>query len=107
MWLDRQPHQSIGDKPVSFTEHAMTRSQQRGVPPLVVNWVRTFGHKEFDHHGAVTRYLDKAGKRRLTKEVGSQVIRQLEAYLDVYVVESASDGGVITIGRRYKRVNRV
>jgi len=64
------------------------------------------GQKSFDHRGTVTRYLDKAAKKALTKAIGSQVVRQLESFLDVYVIESTDDGAVITIGHRYKRINR-
>lgn len=91
---------------MNVTKHAAIRSQQRGIPPIVIEWVRKFGQKEFDHRGAVTRYLDKDARKTLTKVIGSQVIRQLETFLDVYVIESTVNGGVITTGHRYKRINR-
>ena len=89
-----------------LTNHASIRSQQRGIPLFVIEWVQKFGQKAFDHRGTVTRYLDKAAKKSLTKTIGFQVVRQFETFLDVYVIESTTNGGVITTGHRYKRINR-
>lgn len=92
---------------MNLSKHAAVRCQQRGIPPLVISWLRTFGKEAFDHHGAVTRYLDKGAKKALARAVGSQVIRQLEPYLNMYLVESVADGGIITTGHLTKRINRV
>ena len=89
------------------TNHASTRQQQRGIPQLIVELVRTYGSRQYDHHGGVIRYLDKKSKKSVERVVGSQILRRLHEYLDVYVVESADGMNVITTGHRYQHINRV
>jgi hypothetical protein len=40
------------------------------------------------------------------KEFGPQVMQQWSKSLDLYLVESATDGALITVGHRYKRIRR-
>ena len=91
---------------VQSTKHARTRAQQRGAQPLIVNFIRTHGARAYDHHGGVVRYLDKRARKALTKEFGPQVMQQWSKSLDLYLVESATDGALITVGHRYKRIRR-
>lgn len=88
------------------TKHAETRAQQRGAQPLIVNFLRTRGARAYDHHGGVVRYLDKRARKALTKEFSPQVMQLLSNSLDLYLVESATDGALITVGHRYKRIKR-
>ena len=88
------------------TYHAEARAQQRGIPPLVVQWLDQFGEEEYDGHGGILRFFSHASRRALEREVGRAPVRKLHEYLDIYKVESSYDGSVITIGHRTRRINR-
>ena len=85
----------------SFTKHAQARSQQRQIPPKVVDWLFEFG--AVSHcNGAELLHFDKKAKHRLCKELGRGVVRHLGKLLEAYAV--VRDGTVITAGYRLKRV---
>ena len=88
-----------------MTRHATARAQQRGLPPLIVDWLETYGARARDRGGAEIVYFDKASRRNLEREVGSQVVERLRSLLDAYLVQG-DDGTVITLGWRFKRVPR-
>lgn len=88
-----------------LTRHAKTRSQQRAIPPLILDWLEAYGATEVDHRGAEIRYFDHRARRRLGKVVGHQVVDLLGRLLDTYAVVGES-GAVITVGHRAKRINR-
>lgn len=88
-----------------LTRHASQRMQQRSIPPIVVDWLIGYGACEYDHHGGEVRFFDKQARRQLTSEVGGQVVKRLEPFLNTYLV-MGSDGGVITVGHRTQRINR-
>jgi len=88
-----------------FTDHAQIRAQQRGVPPLILEWLITYGSAEPDQRGAEIRYFDHAARRRLSRAVGHKVVDLLGKLLDMYAVMS-NDGVVITTGHRFKRISR-
>lgn len=88
------------------TLHATTRAQQRGIPPLVDQWLDQFGEKEYDGHGGVIRFFSRASIRAMERRFGSAPVRKLAEYFHAYKVESSHDGHVITIGHRTKRIKR-
>lgn len=90
---------------MQISTHAVVRSQQRGIPPLMIKLVQTFGARDYDHHGGVVRYLDKRARRNIEKEVGTQVMRRLNEFADIYLIESVDGGCIVTVGYRYKRIN--
>ncbi len=87
---------------MSMSTHADTRAKQRGIPPLVVEWLERFGEEQHDHHGAVILHFSKRSTRRLERAVGRDPVRRMNDYLRCYAVVKA--GTVITVGKRYKRV---
>lgn len=87
------------------TRHANTRAQQRGLPPLIQNWLGCYGARARGKGGAEILYFDKCSRRSLARDVGSQVVDRLRPLLDAYMV-MASDGTVITLGWRFKRIPR-
>lgn len=87
------------------TKHASVRMQQRGIPPLIVEWLRTFGVSRHDHRGAEILYFDKHSRKALAKVVGEEIVSRLAGLLDTYAV-IADDGMVITAGHRYRRIAR-
>lgn len=87
------------------TRHASKRAQQRGLPPLIQNWLDTYGARARSSGGAEVLYFDKCSRRHLARDVGSQVVDRLRPFLDAYMVV-ANDGTVITLGWRFKRIPR-
>jgi len=87
-----------------LTRHAATRMQQRGVPPIIIDWLQVFGAEEHDKHGGVIRYFDKAARRRLEQSIGRPVVRRMQDLLGAYLVEA--DGRVVTVGHRHARIRR-
>ena len=84
-----------------FTKHAQARSQQRQIPPKVVDWLFEYGAvSHFD--GTELLHFDKKAKHRLCKELGRGVVQHLGKLLETYAV--VKDGTVITAGYRFKRV---
>lgn len=87
-----------------MTKHAQARTQQRGIPPLIIDLLEQFGAKEKAGDGAVMFFFDKAARRQVKAHAGSMA-RHLDDYLDIYAVVS-SDASVITVGHRFERICR-
>lgn len=88
-----------------LSHHAQRRMQQRAIPPCLIDWLFDYGTSAHDHHGAQIRYFDRAAKRRLADVLPAQQLAQFDQKLNAYLVES-TDGTVITMGYRNKRVRR-
>lgn len=96
-------HAITGDH--SLTRHAVARSQQRAVPPLVMSLLLEYG-SIMRHEGAEVVYLDKRAKRRLREAVGgNRSLAIVERWLNTYIV-TGEDGCVVTVARRTKRLRR-
>jgi hypothetical protein len=90
---------------ISYTHHAIARAQQRGLPPLVLDWLATYGEEQHDGHGATILYFNKPARRRLQRAVGRLPLRRMADWLNAYAVIS-TDGALITAGHRYSRIRR-
>lgn len=88
---------------MNVTHHAQARIQQRGIPPLIVEWLMEFGAREA-HHGADRVFFDKQSKKKLAQRFGHQVVDRMGDLLNMYLVES--EGNVVTAGHRTRRVRR-
>ena len=86
--------------------HASTRAKQRGVPPLIDQWLSQFGEETYDGRGGVIRHFSRASIRDMERAFGRAPLRKLAEYLDAYKVEASRSGEPITTGRRYRRINR-
>lgn len=84
------------------TTHAAVRRQQRGISPFVIDLLLRFGRREHDHEGAEIVYFDRRAKREVESYTGGS-IGKLSEQMDSYAV--VSDGCVITVGTRYKKIN--
>ena len=87
----------------ALTNHADVRAQQRGISPLVIDLLLQFGKREHDHAGAEIVYFDRRAKKNVESYTGGS-IGKLSEQMDSYAV--VSDGCVITVGMRYKKINR-
>ena len=84
------------------TRHASLRAQQRGVPPLVMQWLLNYGEETFDGHGGVIRYFTPQSLRRLERDVGRSPLKRLSEFLRCYLVQASEDGAIITVGKRHR-----
>lgn len=87
---------------MSNSKHAQERIQQRGIPPLIVQWLEAFGEEQHDRHGAVILHFSKRARRRLEHAVGREPVRRLGDWLNSYAV--FANGVLITVGMRWKKM---
>jgi hypothetical protein len=90
---------------LQITDHARARLQQRGIPMPVLDCLLTFGKKVHDHHGAEILFFDRQARKQIRRTYGEDDFKRLESKLDTYAV-IGSDGVVLTVGHRTKRINR-
>lgn len=91
---------------MNISHHAELRQQQRGIPSVIVELVLTYGSREYDKHGGVTKYLDRRSRKAIEQDMGRDFVRRYSNQLNVYVVQSAINGRVITCGHRHARITR-
>lgn len=85
--------------------HTTARAQQRGIPPLIDQFLEAYGQEQHDGHGALILYLNKESIRRMERDMGRRPVARLSEWLDAYKVRT-TDGKTITIGHRYRRIRR-
>lgn len=85
----------------SLTRHASTRSVQRGIPPLVIDWVMSYGEVARSR-GANTYFLTKRTRKNLEKDIGSILYKRVSDLLDIYVVVG-EQSRIITTAHRLRR----
>jgi len=84
------------------TYHAETRKRQRGIPAFVVESLVDYGKINHDHHGAEILTFPKAVRQKLRNTLPKPKYLALESHFDCYAV--MSDGVIITVGHRTKRL---
>lgn len=88
---------------MQLTQHAQSRCQQRGIPPLIREWLMDFG-AEVRTRGATKRFFDQKSRRQLAAMYGPAVVDRLGDLLNLYLVEA--EERVITAGVRTRRIRR-
>ncbi|MBP8168591.1 MAG: hypothetical protein KAX99_02905 [Azonexus sp.] len=83
------------------SDHATVRAQQRGVPPLIQDWLLDYGAEQFDGHGGVVRYFSNECIRQMERDIGKVPLTRMSEYLRCYLVQCSSNGSVITVGKRH------
>ena len=89
---------------MNLCQHAKVRMQQRGIPPLIVDCLLRFGHREPSGNGACKCYFDKRSYRKLEAYAGP-LAGKLREFLDVYIV-LGGNSEIITIAHRLERARR-
>lgn len=84
-----------------LTKHAQTRSQQRAIPPMLIDLLLQFGSSERAGTGVSKVFFDKASRRKV-KSCAGPLAGILKDHLNVYAVVS-DDLQVITTGHRTER----
>ena len=87
-----------------FTEHARTRMQQRGIPAAAVDLLISYGRSAPAGDGCELLFFDKAARSRLFRD-DPGAAREAERLCRTYAV-LGSDGAVLTVGHRYRRIPR-
>lgn len=90
---------------MNLTYHATLRSQQRAVPPLILQWLDQYGEEQYDGHGAIIRFFSRSSRRAMERDFGSNPVRKMSEFLNIYKVET-QQGDVITTGHLTKRIKR-
>ena len=85
----------------THTHHATKRIQQRGIPPLISNWLLDYGDEVFDGRGGVIRYFSSSSIREMERDMGKAPVKRLSEFLRCYLVESRCSGAIITVGKRH------
>jgi hypothetical protein len=84
------------------TQHATVRQQQRGIPTHVIDTLINYGKVNYDHHGAEILTFPKSVRQKLRDALPKSKYVALESHFDCYAV--MSDGVIITVGHRTKRL---
>ena len=89
---------------MELTRHARTRMQQRGIDAAALDALLDFGRIIPAGGGCDIVYFDKRARERLAREqalAAPEADRVCKSYAIL-----ASDGSVITVGHRTRRINR-
>lgn len=86
---------------MNMTKHAQVRSQQRAIPPMLIDLLLQFGASERAGAGVSKVFFDKTSRRRV-KAYAGPLASLLEDHLDVYAVVN-DDQTIITTGHRTVR----
>ena len=84
--------------------HAQARMQQRAIRADALERLLEFGREAFDHRGGVVLYFDKTARRRLARATPGN--KELDRLARCYAVLS-SEGELVTVGYRYRRIGRI
>lgn len=84
-----------------ISHHAAVRSQQRGIDAAQRDLLLNYGDRLYDGRGGVIRFFSVRSMQRVERALGGDVLRKLDTLRRCYLVESASDGTIITVGKRY------
>ena len=86
-----------------MTDHARQRQQQRGVPPMIVDWLLHYGETTYIGRGAKARFFTKRRVRSLEKSMGRQIVRRMAEYMDCFLIQDNEEPVVITVGKRFDK----
>lgn len=88
-----------------LSHHAQQRLQQRAIPALVIEILLDHGVVEHSKRGLEMLYLTKKGKHAAMMQMKAAGMRHSDHYLNAFLIES-SDGNIVTVGHRTKKINR-
>lgn len=89
---------------MNLTNHASARSQQRAIPPMMIDLLLQFGKSESAGAGVAKLFFDRKSRKRVAAYAGP-LASLLDDHLDLYVVVG-QDMLVITVGHRHERIRR-
>lgn len=86
---------------ITFSNHSLVRSQQRGISSRAISTILEYGHYSFVKGGAKSWMMNKKEKKFAKADLGQEYIK-IEKQLGFLVI--SGEGVVITAGHSYKRV---
>jgi len=86
-----------------LTRHARARMQQRGIRPAVLEALLDYGREVHAGGGCDLVFFDKRARARLAR--ANVALAEAERVRNSYAIV-ASDGAVITVGHRHRRIPR-
>ena len=87
---------------MNLSSHAQIRMQQRGISARVVKWLQDYGRHTPDHRKGTIVHFDRRSKQKLRQALPSKALAKYDKQLDAYLI--MTDGLVVTVGHRYKRI---
>ena len=88
-----------------LSNHARVRMQQRGIRAEALEALLDFGRVAHVDRGLDIVFFDKKARARLARS-DSRVAREAARLARTYAI-LGSDGTVITVGHRYRRISRI
>lgn len=92
-------YQPSAHRKAEMSRHAQKRAQQRGLSNDQVPIITAYGEPEHDGRGGIRYLMTDKAMIRLVRALGRN--QCIDGLAGAYVVVSADDGTVITIGHRY------
>jgi hypothetical protein len=90
---------------ITFTMHAETRIQQRGIPPMVIDLLMQFGSAS-RCGGAERLMFDKLALRRLRRHLGGdRGLKLIDRWLNVYAI-IGDNGQLVTVAHKHSHFYR-
>lgn len=93
------------DPLLRLSPHAQTRMQQRGISAAALDALLEFGRMDHLSRDKDIVFFDKKARARLAKG-DSKVARKAERFFRTYAI-LGGNGLVITVGHRYRRIQRI
>lgn len=87
-----------------LSKHAKIRTQQRAIPPILIDLLIQFGSRERAGTGVSRMFFDKPSRRKV-KAYAGPLGHLLDEYLDVYAVVT-DDQKIVTAGHRTQRFEK-
>ena len=92
---------------MKYSKHSIQQSQRRGILPIAIEALDRYGQEQYHGNGAITVYMNKASRRSMERDWGHRAVAKLwELVNDAYKVIN-TDGTIITVGHKYKKIQRV
>ena len=88
-----------------LTPHARARMQQRGISARALEALLDFGRVSHVNRGCDVVYFDKKARSRLSKQAPA-IAQEAERLCRTYAI-LGSNGVVVTVGHRYRRISRI
>ncbi len=85
-----------------YTVHAKRRQQQRNIPKYIQELLINYGQYKYTGEKGKIYYFNKVSLRKIIKDLGKNIQKDIDQYLNAYLVRSSDDQVLITVGRRYK-----
>lgn len=90
---------------ITFTMHAETRIQQRGIPPMVIDLLMQFGSAS-RCGGAERLMFDKLALRRLRRHLGGdRGLKLIDRWLNIYAI-IGDNGQLVTVAHKHSHFYR-